>query len=65
MILDRYVEIQSKHQRHVIQDNYVIRFPKFDLARLHLYQGISARITPKCSLVKIAKDDMFVSQSVK
>ena len=41
-----------KHQRHVSQDNYVIRFPKFDLARLHLYQRISAKLTPKCGLVK-------------
>ena len=59
------MEIQSKHQRHVSQDNYMIRFPKSDLARLHIYQGISARITPECGLAKIVKDDTFICQSVK
>ena len=43
----------------------MIRFPKFSIVRLHLYQGISARITPECSLAKIVKDDTFISQSVK
>ena len=37
-----------------------MRFPKFSIVRLHPYQGISAKITPKCSLAKIVKDDTFV-----
>ena len=46
------MEIQSKHQRHISQDDYAIRFPNFSIARLHLYQGIGAMITPKCSIAK-------------
>ena len=59
------VEIQSKHQRHVSQDGYVSRFPKFNIERLHLYQGISTRITTECGHTKKDKDDTIVSQSVK
>ena len=65
MIDIKYVEIQSKRQRHRSQDDYEIRFHKFSVARLHLYQGISARITPECGLSQIVKDDKFISQSVK
>ncbi len=54
------------HQRQIGQDDYAIRFPKFNIARLHLYQGISARLILECSFVKtIVKDDTFISQSVK
>ena len=62
-ILDRYVGISSKHQRHTSQDDYTIRFPKFDIVRLHLYQGISAKITPKCDLMKENSQGWYVYKS--
>ena len=34
-----------------------IRFPKFNRERLHQYQDMCARLTPKCGFAKIDKDD--------
>ena len=55
--------ILSKHQRHRSQDDYMIRSPKFDIIRLHLYQGISARITPECGLTKKNSQGWYVYKS--
>ena len=32
-----------------------VRFFEFSIARLHLYQGISAKITLECSLEKLSR----------
>ena len=54
-ISDRNVEAQPTHQIIKVNMNSVVRFSKFSIARLHLYQEINAKITPKCSLAKIDK----------